>query len=205
MLTTVGRLREALSIGERLRTLEPFVPIYTVVTARSMQENGQNAASIPILEAMPPNSAGGIRSSTLANAYAAEGRFAEAADTLLLAAGMLNLNPVSRREVEDAARLLRSAPTKVSAPASLPVLGIGLNFVYAYVGALPRVMEVAERSLATGYNVGGSSLWLPAYAPLRKTERFKAYARKAGLVDYWRAHGWPDLCRPQGADDFVCD
>ena len=29
--------------------------------------------------------------------------------------------------------------------------------------------------------------------------------RKAGLVDYCRASGWPDLCRPMGADDFVCD
>jgi hypothetical protein len=66
-------------------------------------------------------------------------------------------------------------------------------------------MENAERALAIGYNLGGSSLWLPAYAPLRKTERFKAYARKVGLVDYWRARGWPDLCRPMGADDFVCD
>jgi hypothetical protein len=36
-------------------------------------------------------------------------------------------------------------------------------------------------------------------------QRFKAYVRKAGLVDYWRARGWPDLCRPMGADDFVCD
>ena len=45
----------------------------------------------------------------------------------------------------------------------------------------------------------------PSYAPVRKTERFKAYVRKAGLVDYWRARGWPDLCRPMGADDFVCD
>ena len=28
---------------------------------------------------------------------------------------------------------------------------------------------------------------------------------KPGLVDYWRARGWPDLCRPMGVDDFVCD
>ena len=43
------------------------------------------------------------------------------------------------------------------------------------------------------------------YAPVRKTERFKAYVRKIGMVDYWRARGWPDLCRSMGADDFVCD
>ena len=48
-------------------------------------------------------------------------------------------------------------------------------------------------------------LWHPSYAPVRKTERFKAYVRKAGLVDYWRASGWPEFCRPIGADDFVCD
>jgi hypothetical protein len=32
-----------------------------------------------------------------------------------------------------------------------------------------------------------------------------AYLRNAGIVDYWRAKGWPDLCRPVGVDDFVCD
>jgi hypothetical protein len=29
--------------------------------------------------------------------------------------------------------------------------------------------------------------------------------RNIGLVEHWRARGWPDLCRPVGADDFVCD
>jgi hypothetical protein len=29
--------------------------------------------------------------------------------------------------------------------------------------------------------------------------------RDTGLVDYWRASGWADLCRPVRADDFVCD
>lgn len=40
---------------------------------------------------------------------------------------------------------------------------------------------------------------------MRKTEAFKDLMRKAGLVDYWRARGWPDMCRPVGADDFECD
>jgi len=30
-------------------------------------------------------------------------------------------------------------------------------------------------------------------------------ARAAGYVDYRRALGWPDHCRPKGADDFVCN
>jgi hypothetical protein len=48
-------------------------------------------------------------------------------------------------------------------------------------------------------------VWAKPYDRLRKTERFKTLMRNAGLVDYWRARGWPDLCHPLGADDFVCD
>jgi len=48
-------------------------------------------------------------------------------------------------------------------------------------------------------------LWSPPYGPVRKTERFESYVRKAGMVEYWKARGWPDLCRPLGASDFVCD
>ena len=44
-----------------------------------------------------------------------------------------------------------------------------------------------------------------SYSSVRKTERFKVFARNAGYVDYWRAKGWPDLCRPTTGDDFVCE
>ena len=91
---------------------------------------------------------GGVGNTPLAQAYAAAGRYSEAADTRLAIQGNLE----SRRSVEDAARI-----------------------------------------------------WHPLYAPLRKTERFKTLVRKADMVDFWRERGWPDLCRPMGADDFVCD
>ena len=201
-LFAAGRLSEALSIGEKLRALEPFVPIYTTFTATYMQANGQNTASIPMLEAIPPSVAtGAMRNSFLAQAYAAEARYAEAADTLLLTTGTL----LSRHSVEDAAQLLRTAPAKASTPTTLPTLQYPLNFIYAHVGAHDRLLEPNERALEIGYNVGAGALWHPNFAPLRKTERFKSLVRKAGLVDYWRARGWPDLCRPEGADDFVCD
>ena len=68
-------------------------------------------------------------------------------------------------------------------------------------------LDAPERSVEIGYANDGTvrALWDPLYAPVRKTERFKAFARATGYVDYWRAKGWPDLCRPVGADDFVCD
>ena len=46
----------------------------------------------------------------------------------------------------------------------------------------------------------GLKRWHPSYAAVRKSERFKTLMRANGLVDYWRARGWPNLCPPQGAD-----
>ena len=109
--------------------------------------------------------------------------------------------------MQEAARLIRTAPNKAKAPEALAVLEGELSFVYAYIGALDRVMDYPERGVAIGF-WGQSTFeatWYPPFAAVRKTERFKAFVCKAGLVDYWRAKGWPDLCRPIGADDFVCD
>ncbi len=125
---------------EKLRTLEPFVPVYNYITAHIMLNNGQNQTAIAILEAAPAGDAGGTvfpRLVTLARAYAAEGRFGEAADTLL---AIPQQGPQQSREsIEEAARLLRSAPSKVPLPEALPAWDNELGFVYFYVGAPERV------------------------------------------------------------------
>ena len=197
-LVAAGHIKEGLRVRERLRTLDPLVPAYNQATARLMVANGQIDASIAILE--PDLSSGVRRNVFLAEAYAAKGRFADAADTLLRIT-----TEIDRRSVEDAARLLRSAPSKSDAPEKLPALVAELGFVYAYIGAPERVLEHPEKAAKQGILITVSTVWHPAAAPIRKTERFKALIRNAGLVDYWRARGWPDLCRPIGADDFVCN
>ena len=68
-LAAVGRIKEALSLREKLRTLEPFAPQINYITASIMLIGGQGTAAIPILEALPA-SAGGpvhrlVRSPTL--------------------------------------------------------------------------------------------------------------------------------------------
>jgi tetratricopeptide (TPR) repeat protein len=206
MLASTGRLKDALPIRIQLRTLEPFAdPIYNVVSAQIMRNAGQDAAGIAILEAV---SSSYLRDVALATAYAGAGRYAEAEDTLLLRLKISGTagNPVLRKAVEDAARILRSAPTKVKAPQDIPALNSEVNFVYAHVGALDRVIEYPERGVKVGELEPQILLiWDPLYAPLRKTERFKTLMRDAGLVDYWRTRGWPDLCRPIGANDFACE
>ena len=200
-LAASGRLKEAFDIRQKLQTLEPFAPTYNYITAMITLLRGDRQAAIATLETLP---AGGPRNTTLAWAYAAEGRYGEAADLLLAVKGRNQGNPQFE---EQAARLLRSAPTKVKAPQALPEFLGPLNFVYAYVGAPERVLELPEflNKQHSRVVAGFRYLWAPEYAPLRKTERFKAIMRNAGLVDYWRQRGWADLCRPVGIDDFVCD
>jgi len=94
-------------------------------------------------------------------------------------------------------------------PQDLPEMPPPLAPVYRYVGATERHSQRAfnamERDVGAGYHYPGSDIWGQENAPARKAERFKALMHKSGLVDYWRARGWPDMCRPVGADDFECD
>ena len=59
----------------------------------------------------------------LARAYAAAGRYLEAADTLLQTAN-LGLDARRQKGLQDAAAVLRRAPAKASDPKALPQLGV---------------------------------------------------------------------------------
>jgi len=203
LLAVTRRLKETLNAGGVLRTLEPLVHTYTITHAGHLFMSGQVQAAIAMLEAIPLDAGGGyFRSITLAAAYASQGRYTEASDTLLL---MPEPNVVSRKAVEDAARLIRMAPGNVDLSKETVVLEGGLNFVYAYIGADERIMRFPERVREVTDGGTTTFIWSPAYASIRKTERFKSYVRAVGLVDYWRTRGWPDGCRPLGDNDFVCD
>jgi TolB-like protein len=205
MLANVGYLKQSLGLGEQLRALEPFVPVFVTANAANMIASGQNEPAIRILEAhKTPEADGGFRRNRLlAQAYASEGRYSEAADTLL---ALPEQDRISRQTIENAAGLLRAAPTTISSPNALPELGVTFGSIYAYVGLPVRALASLERLVEVGHWGEVVVLfWGAEFARMRKTEGFKALMRKMGLVDYWRAHGWPDLCRPMGANDFACD
>jgi adenylate cyclase len=195
-LATAGRLKDSLPLRQRLRALEPFVPVYNVFTAQILWLNGQDDAAIAMLKALPPNTA--FAATSLAEIHAAAGRYTEAAEALMMTPPGFYRPGIA----ETAADLLHAAPAHAASPLSLPKLG-QLSFVFLYVGAPERALEPAEDGDPDAPTA--MLLWHPAAAAARKTERFKALVRKAGMVEFWRARGWPDLVRPIGADDFVCD
>ena len=48
-------------------------------------------------------------------------------------------------------------------------------------------------------------IWGPDYAGYRRSSQFVSYIRQSGVLDYWRAEGFPPQCRPSGDDGFECD
>ncbi len=201
LLAATGRIRDSMKIQGEIMAREPFVPVYRGRNADLLWAMGQNDAAIKLAEPMSRDYAStyAIR---LGKFYATAGRYTQAADAIA-SASKAPLLPA--QSLEAAARLMRSAPNRVSTPEALPLLPGGLSFVYLFIGAQDRFLDFVEREIALGY-YGGiyRDPWAPPSAALRKTERFKTFVRKARLLEYWRARGWPEYCHPVGAEDFAC-
>ena len=81
---------------------------------------------------------------------------------------------------------------------------ISISAWAAYFGDLEFAMNTTMQ--AFGINASGLwYVWLPIMKDVRQLPRFKEFMREIGLVDYWNKFGWPDLCRPVGDKDFVCE
>jgi len=68
--------------------------------------------------------------------------------------------------------------------------------------------EFAIDALKKAVSINATALfavWGPVMQETRHLPRFKKFIREIGLVEYWNKFGWPDLCRPVGDGDFVCD
>jgi TolB-like protein/Tfp pilus assembly protein PilF len=79
-----------------------------------------------------------------------------------------------------------------------------------WFGAAEEILANLRDQLASGDTTAFANslnygVWMPAFSALRQLPGFKPMLRDAGLVELWRERGWPDLCRPVGDTDFVCD
>ena len=72
-----------------------------------------------------------------------------------------------------------------------------------------QVERAATLALADIENNWGdvATFWLSNQqaGQMRQTEIFRETLAALGLLDFYRSHGWPDLCRAVGDNDFECD
>jgi hypothetical protein len=79
-----------------------------------------------------------------------------------------------------------------------------IALVAAYLGYPEFAFEVFSTELQhTPIRLG--TVWYPVMSDVRRLPAFKQFVTEIRLVEFWRAYGWPDFCRPLGSEDFVCD
>ncbi|HEY6254748.1 MAG TPA: hypothetical protein VIY51_03045 [Xanthobacteraceae bacterium] len=196
LLAALGRIKESLAMRDHLQAIEQSIINYTADTAEIYWLDGDTEKAVAMLEPFRPG-----RTLELALVQASAGRYREAAAAIR----EMQSSSYPPGMTEAAAKMLESAPAKSPAPAELPRLG-NLSFAFMHVGAPERVLEFYEDEIKGNYfqPISTTWFWHPTYAAVRKTERFKKVARDLGLIEYWRARGWPAQCHPVGANDFAC-
>jgi hypothetical protein len=197
-LSNLGFTDRGLEVSKHLSVVEPLLPASRTNLGKALFYAGQTEAAQKLLEQSFPKGNG-----FLPLIYAAQGQVQRGADALA-ALHRPDKAPVMAKAAAAAIRLLRAAPAP--APPDSPELGY-LDWVYVYTGAPERFMGMYEDHLRVGFTSGpqNGAEWIPAYASVRKTDRFKAWIRASGILAYWRAKGWPPQCHPTTGDDFACE
>ena len=75
---------------------------------------------------------------------------------------------------------------------------------YVGFGRLDDAYRVVNSNLDLLGQSAWWTFWHSEMAPFRQDSRFASLVTKAGLLDYWREYGWPDVCQPAG-DSVNCE
>jgi TolB-like protein/tetratricopeptide (TPR) repeat protein len=73
----------------------------------------------------------------------------------------------------------------------------------AFFGDLDLALEVKSREVLVS-PTRLASTWEPIMSEVRRLDGFKDLVSELNLVEYWRAYGWSDFCRPLGDEEFEC-
>jgi adenylate cyclase len=96
----------------------------------------------------------------------------------------------------DASALIEPADSGVAA---VDTPGLGKAMAYLWLGDFERAAGIEDIS---SYLLLAWEVDWPAW---RASAGFKRWLKRHGVLDYWRAHGFPLHCRTLGESDFECD
>jgi tetratricopeptide (TPR) repeat protein len=206
LLLSAGRVREAIDAFEQARAIDPLVPAYSYgLSSAYLAAADFDAALDEADRGLELDGLGPLLRSTALMTALARGDRAEIGKRL-----------DSLASIDPGAHLDRALGALLDDPAA----AVAEIRRIAATGALldrPRLgqwaahfdePELALELLAVvppPYLLSNGTLWRPSLRDARRLPAFKDVVRSVGLVDYWRADGWSDLCRPVGLDDFVCN
>lgn len=195
-LMHVGRVREAVPVLERARAEEPLLTSVAIYLGLARLIDGDYSAAFDEID---------------------RGLALEGPDLPFFRSGLaIALNMRDRAQIHERIRAMPTSEPRgltpyVDAPAGAadairreastadPPTKSGLSFWAAYFQEPELALE-----LWTEGTRAPDALWQPLMREVRSLPAFKDVVRELGLVDYWRAYGWSDFCRPVDGEDFVC-
>jgi len=93
--------------------------------------------------------------------------------------------------------------TLETAPDMTPEGRILTASLAAWAGAPELALEAVSAEFKHN-TIRAGRLWYPFFSDMRHLPGFKQLAQDIGLVEYWRAYDWADVCRPLSDSDFEC-
>jgi len=209
-LAAMGRLAEAETVNDRALGADPAnaLPIFYKSMAR--WNRGDNATAVKLgkrAQALGSPLGGSV----LGFSAAAEGDLDSGAESFSEGFGAFKSG---FNKAELAAIFRASYGDEAKRTAGLAVIAAHPHDQFA--GTLLLLLGEPEQSFASFERDGiGLSdayytfLWQPdAWSrKARQYPAFQAFAKRIGLVDYWKQNRWPDLCQPtpeRGPDAFTC-
>ena len=196
LLTSVGRLQEAVIEGQRALALDPASPAKRADVAERLLRVGESSAAFAMLDDRGVYDPGHIiarrrvtlwiESGDTVAARAAMDAAGDAFEPSLAAKLMMRTRAIDDPHGPDAAALLARATVLRAIPAHADECLI----ILAALGRTDDALEVARHA-----PVQTEVFFRPDTRALLLSPRFPAVARFQGLWPYWQATGqWPDIC-----------
>jgi TolB-like protein len=206
LYTQIGYIRQARELSARAIAIDPLVPLYhsNLGWTTSLPPDADLAGAIASYNratAIDPSF--GIAHLNLFNALEASGN-REVTQAAFDQA--VSNNALSPAQVHDYGALFQAwaeGPEAVRAVALEidPEIGADAGII------LGDADLFVDRLLAIRDKPGGlvsTYLYLPVPGGLQENAGWRELVRELGVLDLWRARGFPDGCRALGDDDFQC-
>jgi TolB-like protein len=203
----VGRVEDAMRTARQLVTLDPYFGVgwnRVLQPATALDRRADVVESVQNMRAISPNNylgkfgmlsyaiSYGRKDEALTAAADIKKQWPEYADYINVLLPWILGEPITNQQLLNKA--INSQPAGEIGGYFVARNDFdGYNANIERIGAVPQ-----EYYFADLYSSRSSGQALLADA------RVKPYLVKYGFVAYWREKGWPDICRPLGADDFEC-